>query len=73
VTQFEVRIQADRASDHPRVFTNIRVDYVLAGVDLDSEAVERAVELSKNKYCSVEAMLSPMVPIEHRITIIPAP
>ena len=69
VTGFEVRTHADRATDHPRVFTAVVVEYIVTGNAIDREAVERAVELSTERYCSANAMLSKAVPIEHRITI----
>ncbi len=69
VTAFEVRVQGERAEDHPKVFTHIVVEYVVTGRDLDPVAVERAVELSSTKYCSAEAMLDKVAKIENKITI----
>jgi putative redox protein len=69
VTSFEVRVDGERASEHPRVYTHIIVEYVLSGVDLDPVAVARAIELSKTKYCSAYATLSKTANIEHKITI----
>jgi putative redox protein len=70
VTGFEVRVHAERAVDHPRVFTSIMIEYLISGTDIDRAAVERAVELSETKYCSAQAMLVKAVPIEHQITIL---
>ena len=53
----EIRVSGDRADEHPRVFTKIRVEYVLRGRDLRPDQAGRAVELSQEKYCSVSAML----------------
>jgi putative redox protein len=53
----EIRISADRASEHPRVFTKIHLEYVFTGRGLTADQVKRAVELSQEKYCSVSAML----------------
>lgn len=69
IQHFEVKAYADRASDHPRVFTHIMLEFIVDGVDIDRAAVERAVELSSTKYCSAQAMLGKAVPIEHRIII----
>lgn len=71
VTAFEVKVHADRADDHPRVFTKIVVEYMVTGKDIDPAAVERAIELSETKYCSAQAMLRKAAPIESRYTIIP--
>ena len=69
VTGLELRVHADRAPDHPKVFTRIVLEYVVTGRQIDTGAVERAVELSVTKYCSAQAMLSKAFPIEHKITI----
>jgi putative redox protein len=69
VTSFEVRVHAERAADHPKVFTSITVEYILSGINLDPDAVDRAVELSSTKYCPAQAMLAQAVPITHKVTI----
>lgn len=70
VTGFEVRVNGERAGDHPKVFTQIVVEYIVQGHNLDRAAVERAVELSETKYCSASAMLRKAATIEHKITLI---
>ena len=57
VAGFEVNVVGLRTSEHPSVFTEIDLEYVVRGRNIDSKAVERAVELSLTKYCSVNAML----------------
>jgi putative redox protein len=57
VTSFEIQLHADRATEHPKVFTDITIECVVKGKGLDPAAVERAVELSENKYCPAMAML----------------
>lgn len=53
----EVRLEAERASEDPKVFAKLRVHYAAAGQDLKEEAVKRAVSLSLERYCSVLIML----------------
>jgi putative redox protein len=65
VTAFEVWIRAPRASEHPRVFTEVLIEYHVTGHAIDEEAVERAIELSETKYCPAQAMLSKALPIRH--------
>lgn len=72
VTHFEVRVDGQRASEHPRVFTHITVEYLVTGHKIDPGAVDRAIELSATKYCSVQAMLGKIVPIEIKTTILEA-
>ncbi len=69
VTGFEVNVVGVRAADHPKVFTEIDLEYVVAGQDIDPKAVERAIELSLTKYCSVNKMLENSVKINHRYRI----
>jgi putative redox protein len=63
VTSFEILLHGDRSTEHPKVFTNITIEYVVKGKGLDPAAVERAVELSENKYCPGMAMLRKAVNI----------
>jgi putative redox protein len=72
ITAFEVRVQAERGSEYPRIFTKIEVEYVVTGKNLEKVAVDRAVELSVTKYCAAQAMLSKASPVEHKITILEA-
>ena len=69
VTGFEVHAHADRAQEHPKVFTTVTIEYILTGHNIDPAAVDRAVELSEKKYCPAQAMLEKAVRIEHIITI----
>lgn len=70
VAAFEVRVHADLAAEHPRVFTKVLIEYVVSGAGVEREAVERAVALSETKYCSAQAMLRKAAPIESKITIV---
>lgn len=65
VTEFRVNLDGERASEHPKVFTKVRIEYILKGHDIDPKMVERAIQLSAERYCPVQAMLSPTVAIEH--------
>ena len=53
-----VDLDADRAEKDPKVFTRIHMHYVVTGRALDRAQVERAINLSKDKYCSATAMLA---------------
>ncbi len=69
VRSFEVRVSAERAQEHPKVFTRIQIEYIVSGKQVDPSAVERAVELSATKYCPAQAMLGLVVPIQSKITL----
>jgi len=62
-TTLEVRAQAERATDYPKVYTSIKLIY-RAGGKVSREGMERAVQLSEEKYCSVSAMLQKTATIE---------
>ncbi len=72
VTDLEVRVHGERAEEHPKVFTNITLEYIVTGHHVEQVAVERSVELSATKYCSVSAMLGQVAKIEHKITVLEA-
>jgi putative redox protein len=57
VTGLEIRCHGERSEKHPRVYTELRIMFVVTGRGIDSEAVRRAIELTEDKYCSVSAML----------------
>jgi putative redox protein len=69
VTALEVKAHGERADTDPKRFTSFVVEYVVTGKGIDPDAVERAVELSETKYCTVMATLRPAGPIERKITI----
>jgi len=69
VTAFEVQVHADRATEFPKVFTKIIIEYIVEGKNIDPAAVERSIELSATKYCPVQAMLRKACQIEHKYTI----
>src|SRR6186713_554619 len=58
ITGCVVELEADRASEDPKVFTRIHFRFVVTGHGLAPAQVERAVRLSKEKYCSATAMLA---------------
>jgi putative redox protein len=70
VTAFEVKAHGERAAEDPKKFTSFIVEYVVSGKAIDASAVQRAVELSESKYCTVMATLSCAGPIERKITIL---
>lgn len=57
VTGFEVKVNARQAAEHPHVFTAMEVTYVVHGRNIEPAAVERAIQLSEEKYCPAQAML----------------
>jgi putative redox protein len=72
VESFEIRLNGTVRDEHPQVFTNIHVEYIFRGTDLDPLDLESAIELSSTKYCAISAMLKTSVNITHAYTIEPS-
>lgn len=72
VTAFEVRVYGQRAKEHPRVYTDIELEYLITGRNVNPKSVERAIELSETAYCPAQAMLRPCANIRSRYRIIEA-
>jgi putative redox protein len=69
ITGCIAEIEATRADKIPKVFTSIHIHFLIKGIDLQEKAVERAIELSANKYCSASIMLGKSVKITHDFVI----
>jgi len=66
----EVELSAERADTEPKVFTRIHAHFRVGGVDLTDKAVERAVKLSAEKFCSASIMLGAMAEISHDFELV---
>ena len=72
VTDCVLEIDADRAPEDPKVFTRIHFHFKVTGRQLKREAVERAIHLSAEKYCSASIMLAKTAAISHDFELIEA-
>ena len=72
VTGYEVQVEADQALNPPQVFTNVRIHHVLTGTDISPQAVEDAIKLSEEKYCSVGAMVQKSAEFQTTFEVVPA-
>ncbi len=64
VTGYEVRVSAERADAHPKVFTKAVVTYEVVGHGIDEAAVLRAIQLSADRYCPAQGMLAQVMPMD---------
>lgn len=71
ITDYNIEVRGKRRDEHPRSFESIEVHHILHGRNLTDRAVERAIKLSEEKYCSVAASLRPAATITSRYTILP--
>jgi putative redox protein len=65
-TSFQMDVKGERAEDHPKRFTMIHIHYALDG-DLPEDKVVRAIELSKDKYCSVSHSLNAELTVSYSL------
>ncbi len=65
-----VKLEAERASEDPKVFTRINFHFVVTGRNLNPATVERAIQLSHEKYCSASIMLAKTAEITHTLEIV---
>ncbi len=72
VTAYEVHITGVRAEDHPMVFVEITVEHIVTGYHIQPEAVARAIQLSKERYCGAGAMLGKVAHLTHTYRIVEA-
>lgn len=70
VVDCQVEIDADRAEDHPKVFTRIHMHFTVKGRNLDPKVVDRAIRLSAEKYCSASIILGKTAEMTHDFEIV---
>jgi putative redox protein len=72
VTDFEVRVRTQTADEHPRVWTWVQIEYLVTGKGVDPKAVEKAINLSAERYCPIQNMIDKVVDIDLTYKIIEA-
>ena len=72
VTEYEVTVEADQTPNPPQVFTQVRIHHIVTGTDVSAQAVEDAIRLSEEKYCSVGAMVKLSAELHSTFEIVPA-
>jgi len=70
ITGLEMNVKGEKADSHPHVYKEVHIEYVVKGKGVEKEAVERAVSLSLEKYCSVGATLGKAGKITHSYRIV---
>lgn len=70
LTAYTVEVEAEQAERPPQVFTGVRIRHVVTGVEIDEAAVEQAIRLSEEKYCSVGAMIQKTAPLQSSYEIV---
>lgn len=70
VTGLQVQVEAERAEDHPKVYTSIKLNFIVRGRDISEKAVADTVQISQEKYCSAAAMLGAVAEIGYTYQIV---
>jgi putative redox protein len=66
---FHLDVEADMTEEHPKVYKNIHLKYVFSGKELDKEKIDKAIDLSLEKYCGVHVMLGKAANITHEVVL----
>lgn len=73
VTGYDVRVHGTQVDEHPRIYAEITVEHTVTGRNLNPDLVQRAVELSAERYCPVGATIHSATPITHVVRIVESP
>ena len=65
----EIIVEGDTADEHPKKFLKMKIIYNFTGIDLPIEKIQKAVDMSREKYCGVYASYKDSIDIEHVINI----
>lgn len=68
---FELEIEGDLGEEHPKTYTAIRLKYIFTGDGLDKNKIQKAIDLSLDRYCGVAAMLKKSASLDYEIIMNP--
>jgi putative redox protein len=69
VKEFKITVDGKRRDEHPKIFKEITLHYFFKGVNLEKEKIERAINLSQDKYCSISAILKKSAEVKYTYEI----
>ena len=64
-----IKIEADLTEEHPKVYSKVHIIYEFKGKDLEIEKLQKAIELSQEKYCGVSAMYKKAMDVSYEIVV----
>jgi putative redox protein len=70
IDKFNIHVDADLTDEHPRVYSKMKLVYEFAGKDLPIDKLQKAVDLSRERYCGVSAMYKQVMELEFEIRIL---
>jgi putative redox protein len=68
---FNLEVDAESTDEHPKVYKKIHIKYIFSGKELDEDKINKAIDLSLEKYCGVHAMLGKVSDITHEVILNP--
>lgn len=66
---FQVNVEGELTDEHPKYYHTITINYIFKGKDLPMDKLEKAINLSQERYCGVTAMLNKAATVKHTITV----
>jgi putative redox protein len=72
ITAYEIHVHGERTEEYPRVFVEITIEHIFTGHAVQSAAVERAIQLTEERYCGASAILGKTAKLTHTFRIIEA-
>lgn len=69
--KLNIRVESDLTGEHPKVYTRMKIIYEFHGKDLPLDKLEKAVDLSRERYCGVSAMYKKIMDLEYEILTLP--
>jgi putative redox protein len=69
VKGFEINVTGQKAEEYPKRYTNMHIEFVIKGTNISEDAVQRAIELSYDKYCAVGGTIKPGAQVTHSYRI----
>ncbi len=67
--EFGIEVEGEREKEHPKVYKDIKLTYIFKGKNLPYDKIEKAINLSLNKYCSVSNMINKTAKISYNIKL----
>lgn len=64
INKFKIIVESDLTDENPKIFKRIKLEYHFYGDRLETEKIEKAIDLSQNRYCGISAMIKKAVPID---------
>ena len=69
IKDMQVKVNGELTEDHPKYYKNMHITYIFTGKDIDIKKIEKAIELSQEKYCGVSALFKMAIPLTYSVEI----